>query len=104
MLPISQSYKIKVEGKFDLGEQVNKLLKDFTDKLTGRGGPPQTFTEEKDDTRTTKEAPLISEFANDNGEKLHVYGVHNSDHKNDDNEQSNIVVRKRRRSGLILII
>lgn len=125
MLPISQSYKIKLEGKFELGTQVNKMLKDLTNKMTARGGPLEllsingvapklnklfqyTKTEDKDNVPRVQsnDEPVLQEFLNTNGEKVHIYGVHHTSGKNDEMGPSNIVVRKRRRrsNGYILII
>lgn len=121
MLPISQTYKIKLEGKFELGSQVNKIVKSLAKKLNERGGPLQLLTisnvshdttslensrtDEKHDVRTPKEEPFLREFLKSNGEKLHIYGVHHAGGTNDDKGHSNIVVRKRRRrNGVILII
>lgn len=128
VLSISQSYKIKLEGKFELGTQVNKIVKDFTKKMTAPGGPLQLLNlgsgapyihtllkdakpeeYEKAAREHPNEEPLLKEFLNADGEKLHLYGVHGGNggkNYDDDIEHSNIVVRKkrRRRNGLILII
>lgn len=117
VLPISQSIKIKLEGKFELGSQVNKIVKDLTKRITERGGPLESLTVDNDNSGTEEvdnaarihqqERPLLQEFLKSNGERFHVYGVHQSSHKHDDTvEQSNIMVRKkgRRRNGIVLII
>lgn len=124
VLPIIQSYKIKLEGKFELGTQVNQIVKDITKKITERGGPLELLsigntgqhtllehsnTEENLDAGRMHpdDEPLLKEFLNANGEKFHLYGVHQSGgNTNDDIGKSNIVVRKkrRRRNGFILII
>lgn len=57
--------------------------------------------------KSPNDEPLLKELMNANGEKFHLYGNHHKN-KNDDNEtESNIVVRKRgrrRADGLIIII
>lgn len=124
VLPVSQSYKIKLEGKFELGTQVNQLVKDFTKRITERGGPLEILnmgskgqhtilehpnTEESFDVARihAEDRPLLKEFIHSNGEKFHLYGVHHGiGDANDEFGKSNIVVRKkrRRRNGVILII
>lgn len=127
VLQITQCYKIKLEGKFELGSQVNQLVKDFTKKMTERGGPLDSLTisagapdlntlvensktEEMENVArlSPHDEPLLKEFLNANGEKFHIYGAHHSEGKNENSEngQSNIVVRRkrRRRNGFILII